>query len=92
MKRIDFMNFDEGEPFKPEIDSAQRRMQKERERAIVEAVEVVEGRVCRLDEFAKFGLIKQSNDIYEIFVWRSQPLLIFRYSPDRKHIFIEKNY
>ncbi len=92
MIRIDFMSFNEGEPFKPAIDSSQRRMQRERELAIVEAIEIIEGKVCRPDEFAKHGSIQQANAGMEVFVWKSQPLLIFRYSPDRKHIFIEKNY
>lgn len=91
MRRIDFNFFDDQNEPTPK-SKQYTYMEKERELAMIEAVEIVDGKVASPEDFKKHGAIQQANAGMEVFVWKSQPLLIFRYDASRQHIFIEKNY
>lgn len=92
MNRIDFNFFDGSDGGQVPIGRDKTRMEKERELAMIEAVEIVDGKVASPEDFKKFGGIHHTTSNTEVFVWKTQPLLIFRYDKLRQHIFIEKNY
>ena len=76
MNRIDFMSPDDV----PSPKSIEKLLIDEKEKCVIEILEIIEGHVPNREDVPKYGKIVKKSDNEEILYWRGKPVMVMKWT------------